>query len=290
MTLKDVNARERFSVHVWQNFWDGHDQPSASNDRDHVLSEELLSILEPWNFRGVTVMSRRFRDPGRPDETWLYNPVIRRIRRLAPARRADAPVGQDISPDDGAFFAGNPAAFDWRLIGASEALAFADRRAVIDGTHQLRRQPDGSFVRTDSEKARFAYQQAGFEASPLRPLDSEVILVNRPVWVVEGSSREVRYLFPKIVMWFDRETWQGIFVVKYDRTGQAGSVYVPVLERFFQVDGVWRSYAASPFALMEDLQTKHTTTVYPAPSKPARRGINVPHTLFELNIVTSLGH
>ena len=45
-----------------------------------------------------------------------------------------------------------------------------------------------------------------------------------------------------------------------------------MLERFFQVDGAWRSYAASPFRSMENLRTKHTTTVYPDPNQPVSLG------------------
>jgi Protein of unknown function (DUF1329) len=289
--LDGANTARHFALGVSQRFWDGQAKPHKGQNVERALSEKLAALLRsPSDLAGTALLTRRMRDAERRDDTYLYLPSLRRVRRLSSVERSEALFKQDISPDDGAFFDGNPVAFDWRLVGASEALAFVDRRAAIDGVHDFEKRPDGTFARFDSRQPRFAYQLDSPEGSAIRPLDSEVVLVNRPVWIIECVSPDAFYAFGRLVLWFDAETWQGVFAVKYDRNGQPWKLYLPVLERFFEIDGAWRSYAASAFTLMEDLLLEHATAVYPVPDEPITTVNDFPDDLFTIStMITGFG-
>ena len=75
----------RFAAEVRQEFWDGFAQPLASPNPDQAL--ECGASPDPRaleDLEGNSVLTRRYRDPTRPDDTWLYLPSLRRVRRLAP--------------------------------------------------------------------------------------------------------------------------------------------------------------------------------------------------------------
>src|SRR5215475_7733300 len=57
--------------------------------------QSLHPILEPFDLKGVGLTGIRYLDPDRQDDTWLYLPSLRRVRRLSSAQRSDALFGQD---------------------------------------------------------------------------------------------------------------------------------------------------------------------------------------------------
>jgi hypothetical protein len=71
-----------------------HDNPEGFRYR-----ESLHPVLEPFDLKGVGSSMARYLDPRRQDDTWLYIPMLRRVRRLSSAQRSDALFGQDIDMD-----------------------------------------------------------------------------------------------------------------------------------------------------------------------------------------------
>jgi hypothetical protein len=99
-------------------------RPAIPDNPDKVFNKGgFFPLIEPFDLKGVGSVSFRYIDPTRQDDTWLYTPVIRRVRRLSSAQRSDALFGQDIDLDSFGGYAGQIPWFDWKLIGKKPMLA-----------------------------------------------------------------------------------------------------------------------------------------------------------------------
>ena len=94
--------------------------PNSENVR---LKQSLHPILEPFDLKGVGLTGIRYLDPDRQDDTWLYLPTLRRVRRLSSAQRSDALFGQDTDVDSYGGYAGQTAWFTWKFLGDKKILA-----------------------------------------------------------------------------------------------------------------------------------------------------------------------
>ena len=92
--------------------------------------ESLHPIMEPFDLKGIGLSVARYLDPARQDDTWLYLPQLRRVRRLSSAQRSDALFGQDIDSDSYGGYSGNPAWFNWRFLGEGTILGAVHGRQI----------------------------------------------------------------------------------------------------------------------------------------------------------------
>src|SRR5262249_37572788 len=157
----------------------------------------------------------------------------------------DGFLGSDMSQDDGSYFDGKPEDFTWRLVGDGEVLMLMDREALLEKKSNLHTLPGGGTEGIDSLRPRFAFQSdtGRNEGVAWRPLDTEFVLVKRPIWLVEGIPKDRYYLYGKLVLRFDKESWRGTYSSKYDWQGQILNSYLPLFGPYFNIDGEWRSYA-----------------------------------------------
>jgi hypothetical protein len=139
------------------------------------------------------------------------------VRATSPANRSDGFLGSDLSQDDGAIFDGKREDFEWKLVGARETLALADP-ASLEGRVKRVVRPDGGF---DDEwpvdQKVVGYQDpqwTGLAWAPVAP-----VLVRRKVWIVEAKPRDPYYLFARIELAIDQETFQGVASRKFDAQG-----------------------------------------------------------------------
>ena len=73
----------------------------------HVFAKAgFYPLIEPFDLKGVGSVAFRYKDSSRQDDTWLYVPTIRRVRRMSSAQRSDALFGQDIDMDSFGGYAG----------------------------------------------------------------------------------------------------------------------------------------------------------------------------------------
>ncbi len=90
----------------------------------------LHPILEPFDLKGVGLTAIRYLDPDRQDDTWLYLPSLRRVRRLSSAQRSDALFGQDTDVDSYGGYAGQIGWFTWKFLGEKTIVALVPRRKI----------------------------------------------------------------------------------------------------------------------------------------------------------------
>ena len=133
------------------------------------VKETLHPILEPFDLKGVGFTYYRYLDPAKQDDTWLYLPSLRRVRRLSTAQRSDALFGQDTDRDSYGGYAGQIAWFEWKFLGEKEVLGVDPRRALPGEVG--RRRVDWAFG--DAWEKRKVYVVEGdVEAAAVRLLEA----------------------------------------------------------------------------------------------------------------------
>lgn len=226
-----------------------------------LLSQTLARVTSPNDLSGIVSLSWRYRSGDRHDSTWSYIPGLRHVRAIDPLNRSDGFLGSDLSLDDGAFFDGKPEDFTFRLVGREEQLVLFD-------PHALRRDFD---VRPLTGSAgwrvvwkdvpRVGLDDAGWQGAPWAPIGAA--LGRRPVWVVEARPRDSNYLYERIELRLDAETYEGAWVSKYDRAGQLVILYAVGRSGYHRVgnDGVYVPAGGVVVQVAENLAFDRATAV-----------------------------
>jgi len=174
--------------------------PKFSDNADSTFRKSgLYPLIEPFDLKGVGGISYRYQDLLRQDDTWLYLPSLRRVRRMSSAQRSDALFGQDIDVDSYGGYAGQIPWFDWKLLGVKPMLA---------SLHGENLPPVPC---TDDGGMTFC------EDWEMRP----------EVYVIEGTPKLPGYAYSKRVIFVDKET---NFVIYSDMYDQAGELWKVVMQ------------------------------------------------------------
>jgi len=203
ITKRGMRIEKHFVIeHLRRLMYNGrvHVEPHPTfedNPEGYRYRESLHPLLEPFDLKGVGSSLARYLDPARQDDTWLYLPQLRRVRRLSSAQRSDALFGQDIDMDSYGGYAGNPAWFDWRLLG---------ERTILAAVHGKRWpahwcEGEGDFVFCDAWE-------------------------KRPVWVIEGRSRFPQYAYGKRVLYIDKEAFYTPSTDIYDKNMELWKIWI----------------------------------------------------------------
>jgi len=171
-------------------------KPELPNPDDVRYKESLHPIREPFDLKGVGGTFYRYNEPNRQDDSWLYLPQLRRVRRLSTAQRSDALFGQDSDVDSYYGYSGQIAWMDWKFLGERTILA------AMHGTHvpvKWQEPEDWAF---------------------------DDVWEPRRVYVVEGTSKLPQYAYGKRVIFIDKEGWVVTHSDIYDRAGQLWKVWV----------------------------------------------------------------
>jgi hypothetical protein len=172
-------------------------KPEIPNKEGYHYKETLHPLIEPFDLKGVGFTYYRYVDPAKQDDSWLYLPSLRRVRRLSTAQRSDALFGQDTDQDSYGGYAGQIAWMDWKLIAAKPVLA------AWNTTPWPVKWADGA--------ADWAFD-AEWE--------------KRDMWVIEGVSKLPQYAYSKRVLYLDKETFAIPYSDMYDRGGQLWKIWI----------------------------------------------------------------
>lgn len=199
-------------------YWEG--VPPGMARAENALSlaaQQRAVVTSPADLNGTASLAWRFREADKRDQAWTYVPALRRVRQVSPANRSDGFLGSDLSQDDGAFFDGKPEDFTWKLLGEREALVLADP-VSLEGRVQRRARPDGTIEEEWPQDQRvLGYQDPEWKGLPWAPVGP--VLVRRKLWVVEAVPKDPYYLFARIEIGLDQQTFQGASSRKFDAQG-----------------------------------------------------------------------
>jgi hypothetical protein len=154
-------------------------------------------LIEPFDLKGVGFLYYRYQDPKRQDDSWLYLPSLRRVRRLSTAQRSDALFGQDTDIDSYYGFSGQPAWTEWKYLGKKTILA------VVHAEHLP--------VKWAEPPADWAFDEVW------EKLD---------VHVVEGVSRLPQYAYSKRVLYIDENIFAIPYSDMYDKSGELWKIWI----------------------------------------------------------------
>src|SRR5215467_10765559 len=186
--------------HFRRLFWNARlyvdPKPEKPNPSGYRAQQGLYPILEPFDLKGVGALGNRYIDSAKQDDSWLYLPSLRRVRRLSTAQRSDALFGQDTDVDSYYGYAGQVAWMSWTFIGEREMV----------GTMHAQHYP----VKWN-EKVDWAFDDTWEK---------------RKVWVVEGVSKLPQYAYGKRVIFIDKEAWVIPYSDIYDRSGELWKIWI----------------------------------------------------------------
>jgi len=124
-----------------------------------------INVNAPFDSRGIALMTYRYKTSDGPldeavnDDTYVYIPSLRRVRRIATAQRTDAVSGTDFTLDDIASFGGIVPQYNWKCLGKVDILAPANSR--VRGYPYVKDQnfgPRGLSFANDTWEMRHAYK------------------------------------------------------------------------------------------------------------------------------------
>ncbi|HLK10350.1 MAG TPA: DUF1329 domain-containing protein [Candidatus Binatia bacterium] len=224
-------------------------KPEKPNPNGYRAQQGLYPILEPFDLKGVGALGNRYLDPAKQDDSWLYLPSLRRVRRLSTAQRSDALFGQDTDVDSYDGYAGQIAWMDWKYLGERDVIG------VMHAEH---------FPVEWDPKVDWAFNDKWEK---------------RHVYAIEGVSKLPQYAYSKRVIFIDKEAYAIPFTDIYDRSGELWKVWINEFswrKSAFPGGGAIEypdEMAFLPSIVMVDMQLEHATkAALPSHRFPGEQG------------------
>ena len=198
-------------------YYDGQG-PDYRLDNPNNYSGQFIAVATtPADLQGTAALTWRFRDSNKRDANWAYVPALRRVRAVSPANRSDGFLGSDMSQDDGPFFDGKPEDFTWKLVGETEMLRLVDPLSFNGKSTQVWL-PNGGWRSVWPETPVVGFQDPNWKGVAWAPI--QAALARRPMWIIEATPKDKYYLYGKVQLYIDKETYQGAWNRKFGWTGE----------------------------------------------------------------------
>jgi Protein of unknown function (DUF1329) len=291
--LNPKSVDREITADGWFHFYDGQTPKYRQPNPLNLQSQFLGVALRPADLQGTASLTWRYRDADKRDSVWAFVPALRRVRAVSPANRSDGYLGSDISGDDGFFFDGKPEDFEWKLVGKRDGLRIVDPNSVSAPLKVDPAPGGGWIVLTDLNPPTAGYRTPGWTGVAWAPVDPA--LAKRAFWVVEGVPRDKYYLYGRLELWIDAETWAGAWNRKFTWQGEHIATY--------QMTGVANQRAGAPphpewlpvgtmaWACAENSKMNRATLggVRPDPTSAFYRRMPVEANLFDSMALTRFG-
>jgi hypothetical protein len=277
---------------VWASFeqYDGIPPDERLPNPDNFSVRVLAMTVSPADLNGTAALTWRYRDSDKRDSNWAYVPALRRVRAVSPANRSDGFLGSDMSQDDGQFFDGKPEDFTWALRGESAQLRFVDPLS-LKGEVEHVWLPTGGWRANWPDLKFLGYMDPTWKGIAWAPIVGA--LAKRPFWVVEGSPKDKYYLYGRIQLYIDKETFQGAWNRKFSWDGELVNtlqVMAFLSGRFTRPDGKvdYNQGSSMAFQCAENIKRNQATLagIKSNPKSGFDYRVKFPATFFDM---TSLG-
>jgi len=161
-----------------------------------------IEVEAPFDARGIQVLTYRYKSADGPlknaknDDTWVYVPDLRRVRRISAAQRTDSVQGTDFTMDDLRSFSGIPPQYKWQCLGEKTVLAPANTKSLAyPYTDMYNFGPYG-----------FSYASDRWEL--------------RKAWLVRFIPKNEDHPYSHKDIYIDEETYEPLYSFAYDRKGE----------------------------------------------------------------------
>jgi uncharacterized protein DUF1329 len=204
--VNSSGARERFmSSNFWRRMrWRGRlvidPKPVVPHEPAVSYTEQWGPLDEPSDLKGAGVLNFRYVSPDAPDDTYMYLPSLRKVRRLSVANRSDSFWGLDIDMDSIWSFNAKIQYWTFKVLGEKQLL------------HPLHA---GGYGRRDA----WCAQPDG--ASGIKAFAFCLPWELRPMVVIEATPTGYsQYAYGKRIVYIDKEWLSTSFSEGYDHGGQ----------------------------------------------------------------------
>ena len=223
------------------------------------FSEQWGPLFLPSDLKGAGVLNFRYMSPDIPDDSYMYLPELRRVRRISVANRSDSLWGSDFDIDMAWMWNAKLEYWSFRVLALKEFLTIAHSGKY--GDRSIWCQPrDG-------------------QGSILSAFPCGVKWEKRKHWVIEGiPTGYSQYAYSRRVVYLDADNFGPYHNESYDQGGELWRSLVPY---FNYGKKPYEGYPAKPISggkynytddwpflpngMVVDMQTVHATT-WDAPS------------------------
>lgn len=204
-------------------------QPGYENE----LFRVSIRFFSPYDVRGLSTLNIVYRDQAKLPDSYIYVPVLRRVRRQAGSQRADGVAGSEITVGDTTTFADPMGMWDLKLVGTQRMLGGANH-SEVKGAIDVK---DG---KAKLVGGRFCYPWCGVEM--------------RDVYVVEGTPK-YDTIYGKKMLYLDKETYRPYVGEFLDRQGK----FLRVWGSYFRVRD---DFTVEPlWQVITNMQTNFSTAI-----------------------------
>nr|WP_256353827.1 DUF1329 domain-containing protein [Pseudomonas sp. IPO3749] len=194
----------------WANEYYPYNDPAAKSPADvgNIGGKQLYDVLTPSSRAGEMYLVHDYLD--KPQDSWIYFPGQRRVRR-APSFAYDNPIAGTDSlyfVDQINMFTGALDRYDFKLVGKQEMVVPYNSYKLVDKANKYADLIGQDYLNRDVQR----YEQ-------------------HRVWVVEATVKsDKRHSFAKRVFFIDEDSWAVLHVDMYDAKGnlwrvQEGSLW-----------------------------------------------------------------
>lgn len=194
----------------WAHEYYPYNDPAVKSpaDTDDFEAKMLYDVLSPASRAGEMYLVHGYLD--KPQDSWIYFPGQRRVRR-APSFAYDNPIAGTDSlyfVDQINMFTGALDRYDFKLLGKQEMVMPYNSYKLIDKSNKFEDLIGQDYLNRDVQR----YEQ-------------------HRVWVVEATVKaDKRHSFAKRVFYIDEDSWALLHVDMYDAKGnlwrvQEGSIW-----------------------------------------------------------------
>jgi hypothetical protein len=176
---------------------------------DGVFQKIRNLTTYPADEKGLDFLSISYMDASRLDDTWLFMPTLRRVRRAPSMVNGGQLDGELTMDENGIEFRGTVANWNWKLLGRKEHFIAYNCYGLWEENAE------------DEE-----------ECHPMDMNPKRIRYELHRVWVVEGTLKEgLSHPYSKRVGYYDEDSWQPSVADRYDKRGN-----------------LWRMYEAYPYS------------------------------------------
>jgi len=198
-------------------YYDGVPSDERPQNPQNFSTQQLIVVRAPADLNGTASLNWRYRDPAKRDSTWAFVPAMRRVRAVSPANRSDGFLGSDMSQDDGPFFDGKPEDFKWTLKGQVDQLRLVDP-LNLEGKGRSEWLSQGGWRAFWPDIPYIGYHDPNWKGVGWAPI--AMALAKRPFYLVEGVPDDKYYLYGRVELYIDTETFQGAWNRKFSWQGE----------------------------------------------------------------------
>jgi hypothetical protein len=165
-----------------------------------------VEVDEPFKVRGLLLTSYRYKSSDGPrasaddDDTWVYLPELRLVRRISTAQRSDSVSGTDFTFDDLFSFAGIVPQYRWKCLGERKIIAPMNTR--VKGYPYEKRHQFGPYG--------FSFADDRWEL--------------RDAVVIRMEPKDPAHPYHHKDLYLDKQTLVSLYSLAYDRNGELWKV------------------------------------------------------------------